>query len=105
MVVVGVAVWPFPDSRKELTRVHIRIFQYWYNQPMTDVSHKDEYPISVLENLRKKIQDGSQLLLDELTDEELVAMHELLLEGKAEIISLACRPYLSAKQDRIMISQ
>lgn len=71
---------------------------------MSDIPYKDENPITALENLRKKIQGGSHLLVEELTDEELVAMHELLLEGKAEIISLACRPYLSAKQDRIIIS-
>ena len=71
---------------------------------MSDIPYKDENPITALENLRKKIQDGSHLLVEELTDEELVAMHALLLEGKAEIISLACRPYLSAKQDRIIIS-
>ena len=71
---------------------------------MSDKPHKDENPITTLENLRKKIEDGSNLLVEELTDEELVAMHELLMEGKAEIISLACRPYLAAKQDRIIIS-
>ena len=71
---------------------------------MSDKLHKEENPITALENLRKKIEDGGRLLVEELTDEELVAMHELLLEGKAEIISLACRPYLSAKQDRVIIS-
>jgi len=71
---------------------------------MSDKTHKEENPITAFENLRKKIEDGSNLLVEELTDEELVAMHELLMEGKAEIISLACRPYLAAKQDRIIIS-
>ncbi len=71
---------------------------------MPDKQHKNENSITAFENLRKKIEDGSNLLVEQLTDEELVAMHELLLEGKAEIISLACRPYLSAKQDRIIIS-
>ena len=71
---------------------------------MSDKPLKDGNPITAFENLRKQIEYGRNLLVEELTDEELVAMHELLLEGKAEIISLACRPYLSAKQDRIIIS-
>ena len=66
--------------------------------------HKDENSITAFENLRKKIEAGGHLLVEELTDEELVAMHELLLEGKAEIISSACRPYLAAKLDRTIIS-
>jgi len=71
---------------------------------MSDKPLKDENSITAFENLRKKIEDGAHLLVEELTDEELVAMHELLMEGKAEIISQACRPYLTAKQDRIIIS-
>ena len=66
--------------------------------------HKDENAIDAFESLRKKIEDGGYLLVEDLTDEELVAMHELLLEGKAEIISSACRPYLAAKLDRTIIS-
>lgn len=46
---------------------------------------------------------GRTLLLEELNDEELAAMNELLLEGKAEIISSACRPYLAAKLDKTII--
>ena len=44
------------------------------------------------------------MLVEELSDDELVAMHELIAEGKAEIVSLACRPYLAARQDRVIIS-
>lgn len=71
---------------------------------MSDKPHTDGNFIAALKKLRKKIEDGGNLLVEELTDEELVAMHGLLLEGKAEIISLACKPYLTAKQDRIIIS-
>ena len=71
---------------------------------MANTPSKDTNPITALENLRQKIQGGRQLLVEELSDEELVAMHELISEGKAEIISSACRPYLSAKQDRVIIS-
>ncbi len=71
---------------------------------MSDITIKEENPVTVRESLQRKIRDGRNLLVENLTDEELVAMHELILEGKAEIISMACRPYLSAKQDRIIIS-
>ena len=71
---------------------------------MSSKSPNDKSSFHVFENLRRKIEGGSNLLVENLTDEELVAMHELLLEGKAEIISLACRPYLSAKQERFVIS-
>ena len=71
---------------------------------MANVPDKIDSPVTAFENLRQKIQGGRQLLVEELTDEELSAMQELILAGKAEIISLACRPYLSAKQDRIIIS-
>ena len=71
---------------------------------MSSKSPKNKKSIYVFENLRRKIEGGSNLLVEKLTDEELEAMHELLLEGKAEIISLACRPYLSAKQERFIIS-
>ena len=65
---------------------------------------KDENSRTAFENLRKKIANGGLLLVEKLTDDELLAMHKLLLEGKAEIISSACRPYLAAKLDRTIIS-
>ena len=71
---------------------------------MSDLPTKESNPSSTRQSLRQKIRDGRQLLVEDLTDEELVVMNELILEGKAEIISMACRPYLSAKQDRIIIS-
>ena len=71
---------------------------------MSSRSPENKDAISALEQLRRKIESGSNLLVEALTDEELEAMHELLLEGKAEIISQACRPYLSARQERFVIS-
>ena len=71
---------------------------------MANLPGKNDNPVAALENLRQKIQDGRQLLVEELTDADLSAMQELILAGKAEIISLACRPYLSAKLDRIIVS-
>ena len=71
---------------------------------MSSRSRTDKNPASSLRRLRKKIEHGSRLLVEELTDDELAAMHTLLLEGEAEIISLACKPYLAARQDKIIIS-
>jgi hypothetical protein len=50
---------------------------------MSDTAHKDENPKVVLERLRKRVLGGSNLLLDSLTDEELIAsVYGLLLVCK-----------------------
>ena len=56
-----------------------------------------------LEQLRKRVRGGAYLLLDSLSDEELVAMQSLLLSGEAEIINSACKPFLVAKLDRVIL--
>jgi len=71
---------------------------------MSDTAHKDENPKVVLERLRKRVLGGSSLLLDSLTDEELIAMQELIFKDEAEIVSSACKPYLIAKLERTIIS-
>ena len=71
---------------------------------MTDAPNKTSEPLSAAESLRQKIENGGNLLVDKLTDDELVAMHDLILQGKAEIVSLACKPYLSARRERLIIS-
>jgi len=71
---------------------------------MSDTVHKDENPEVVLENLRKRVLGGGSLLLDSLTDEELVAMQDLIFKDEAEIVSSACKPYLIAKLERTIIS-
>ena len=71
---------------------------------MPDIPHKDEKPDVVLERLRKRVLGGSSLLLDSLTDEELVAMQDLIFKDEAEIVSSACKPYLIAKLDKTIIS-
>jgi len=71
---------------------------------MSDTAHKDENPKVVLERLRKRVLGGSSLLLDSLTDEELIAMQELIFKDEAEIVSSACKPYLIAKIERTIIS-
>ena len=71
---------------------------------MSDTTSKDENPEVVLESLRKRVLSGGNLLLDSLTDEELVAMQELIFKDEAEIVSSACKPYLIAKLERTIIS-
>ena len=71
---------------------------------MSDTSQKSENPADTLARLRGRIVGGSSLLLDSLTNEELVAMQELISKGEVEIVSSACKPFLIAKLDRIIIS-
>ena len=71
---------------------------------MSDVPHKRENPADTLARMRERVVGGSNLLLDSLTDAELVAMQDLILKGEAEIVSSACKPFLIAKLDRIIIS-
>jgi len=71
---------------------------------MSDTARKDENPEVVLERLRKKVLGGSGLLLDSLTDEELIAMQKMIFKDEAEIVSSACKPYLIAKLERTIIS-
>ena len=71
---------------------------------MSDTVHRDENPEVVLERLRKRVLGGGSLLLDSLTDEELVAMQDLIFKDEAEIVSSACKPYLIAKLERTIIS-
>ena len=52
-----------------------------------------------LEELRRRILGGGSLLLDQMSEAELVAMQEMLFRGEAEIISSACKPYLIARLD------
>lgn len=71
---------------------------------MPDTARKDDKPKVVFERLRKRVLGGSSLLLDSLTDEELIAMQELIFKDEAEIVSSACKPYLTAKIERTIIS-
>ena len=60
---------------------------------------------TTLERLRKRVLGGGYLLLDTLTEDELVAMQSMLFNDEAEIVNSACKPFLVAKLDRIIISQ
>ena len=71
---------------------------------MSDTPRKGENPKVVLERLRKRVLGGGSLLLDSLTDEELVAMQKMIFKDEAEIVSSACKPFLIAKIERTIIS-
>ncbi len=71
---------------------------------MSDIPHRGENPADTLARLQERIVGVSSLLLDSLTDAELVAMQDLILKGEAEIVSSACKPFLIAKLDRVIIS-
>ena len=55
--------------------------------------------VKALESLRRRILGGGSLLLDQMTEAELVAMQDMLFKGEAEIVNSACKPYLIAKLD------
>ncbi len=46
------------------------------------------------QDMRRRINTGARLLLDSLSDEELVAVGALIREGEAEIINEACKPFV-----------
>jgi hypothetical protein len=56
-----------------------------------------------LEQLRKRVLGGAYVLLDSLTDEELEAMQSMLFNDEAEIVNSACKPFLVAKLEKIII--
>ena len=58
---------------------------------------------AVFENLRARVLGGAYLLLDKLDDAELVAMQRLLESGEAEIVNAACKPFLVAKLERVIL--
>lgn len=71
---------------------------------MPNSQRKQEDPATTLKRVRKRVSDGNRLLLDSLTADELAAAQKLIFAGEAEIVSAACKPFLVAKLDRIIIS-
>jgi hypothetical protein len=51
-------------------------------------------PNTAVQDMRRRIHAGARLLLDSLSDEELVAAGALIREGEAEIINEACKPFV-----------
>ncbi len=51
-------------------------------------------PNIAVQDMRRRIHAGARLLLDSLSDEELLAAGALIREGEAEIINEACKPFV-----------
>ncbi len=51
-------------------------------------------PNIAAQDIQRRIYAGARLLLDSLSDEELVAAYALIREGEAEIINEACKPFV-----------
>ncbi|MDH3375714.1 MAG: hypothetical protein OEQ39_01940 [Gammaproteobacteria bacterium] len=71
---------------------------------MSNDQHKREDPAATLKRLRKRVLGGSYVVFDSLTADELVAAQDLIFKGEAEIVSSACKPFLVAKLDRVIIA-
>ena len=68
------------------------------------IQDKSDNNDATLEKLRERVLGGAYILLDSLTEEELVAMQSMLFNDEAEIVNSACKPFLVAKLDKIIIS-
>ena len=70
----------------------------------TENQSKTNNSSTTLERLRERVLGGGYILLDTLSEDELVAMQSMLFNDEAEIINSACKPFLVAKLDKIIIS-
>jgi hypothetical protein len=70
----------------------------------TEIQRKTDNSSTTLERLRERVLGGGCILLDTLTEDELVAMQSMLFNDEAEIVNSACKPFLMAKLDKIIIS-
>ena len=67
---------------------------------MSDTAHKNQNPEVALEKLRKRVLGGGSLLLDSLSDEELIAMQKMIFKDEAEIVRSDCKTSLIGKLER-----
>ena len=70
----------------------------------TENQRKTDNSKTTLDRLRERVLGGGYILLDTLTRDELVAMQSMLFNDEAEIVNSACKPFLVAKLDKIIIS-
>ena len=71
---------------------------------MSDTERKREDPATVRTRLRNRVLGGGNVLLDSMNADELAAAQEMIFQGEAEIVLSACKPFLVAKLNRIIIS-
>ena len=69
-----------------------------------EIQRKNYNSRTTLDRLRERVLGGGYILLDTLTEDELVAMQSMLFNDEAEIVNSACKPFLVAKLDKIIIS-
>jgi hypothetical protein len=70
----------------------------------TENERKTDNSKTTLDRLRERVLGGGYILLDTLTQDELEAMQSMLFYDEAEIVNSACKPFLVAKLDKIIIS-
>ena len=70
----------------------------------TENQRKTDNSKTTFDRLHERVLGGGYILLDTLTQDELVAMQSMLFNDEAEIINSACKPFLVAKLDKIIIS-
>ena len=71
---------------------------------MSNTERKREDPATVRTRLRNRVLGGSNVLLDSMDADELAAAQEMIFQNEAEIVLSACKPFLVAKLNRIIIS-
>lgn len=71
---------------------------------MSGANSNRENPATTFKRIQASILGGNRLLLDSLSADELAAAQKLIFANKAEIVSSACKPFIVAKLDRIIIS-
>ena len=69
-----------------------------------NIRSKTDNSKTALDRLRERVLGGASILLDTLSKDELEAMQTLLFNDEAEIVNSACKPFLVAKLDRIIIA-
>ena len=62
-----------------------------------------ETPANTLQRVRDRVLAGGHLLVMSLSADEMAAANELILRGEAEIVSSACKPFLRARLERMII--
>ena len=71
---------------------------------MSDTERKREDPATVRTRLRNRVLGGGNVLFDSMNADELAAAQEMIFQDEAEIVLSACKPFLVAKLNRIIIS-
>lgn len=69
----------------------------------SETLHKNDEGNRNIKQLRERVVGGEHILIDSLSADELVAMQSMLFSDEAEIVNSACKPFLVAKLERVII--